>query len=129
MKIAMDWLREQQWLAAHAPEPKPRRRYIAPSSFRDEDVLATIPPPSYIEALAGVDADRAWIHCPLPDHEDSTPSFRVYDDAETGWYCWGCNRGGDIYSFGAALWGLPTRGSGFTELRKRLADELLRRAA
>jgi hypothetical protein len=33
--------------------------------------------------------------CPIPDHEDSTPSFTVY--AESGrWYCFGCSRGGDV---------------------------------
>jgi hypothetical protein len=34
--------------------------------------------------------------CPLPDHDDSTPSFYVYADNERGWTCFGCGRGGDV---------------------------------
>jgi hypothetical protein len=35
-------------------------------------------------------------HCPLPDHDDNTPSFYVYADNERGWTCFGCGRGGDV---------------------------------
>lgn len=36
-------------------------------------------------------------HCPIPDHNDKTPSFTVYPDG--GWTCSGkCNRSGDIYT-------------------------------
>lgn len=42
---------------------------------------------------------RAWYlgRCPLPDHEDRTPSFYIYP-GETGgrWWCYGCSRGGDV---------------------------------
>lgn len=42
---------------------------------------------------------RAWFvaRCPLPDHEDSNPSFYIYP-ADTGsqWWCYGCDRGGDV---------------------------------
>lgn len=34
--------------------------------------------------------------CPLPDHDDKTPSFHVYPQQNT-WHCFGCNRGGDIF--------------------------------
>lgn len=33
-----------------------------------------------------------------PFHKDSDPSFRVSDDKQT-WNCFGCGKGGDIYSF------------------------------
>ncbi len=128
--LSMAWLAERLWLADNAPGLEPRRRYIAPSSFSDDDVLATIPPAAYIETLTGEEMpERGMALCPLPDHDDHEPSFAAYDDPERGWYCFGCNRGGDIYSFAAALWNLPTRGSAFVELRTRLATELLRRAA
>lgn len=43
---------------------------------------------------------RAWFtgRCPLPDHEDRTPSFYIYPGEEVGgrWWCYGCNRGGDV---------------------------------
>ena len=36
-----------------------------------------------------------WVGlCPLPDHEEKTPSFTVFPDNH--WWCFGCNRGGDV---------------------------------
>jgi DNA primase len=39
---------------------------------------------------------RAWFtgRCPLPDHEDKSPSFYVYPPGR--WWCYGCGRGGDV---------------------------------
>jgi hypothetical protein len=39
---------------------------------------------------------EAWLtgRCPLPDHEDKTPSFYVYPPER--WWCYGCGRGGDV---------------------------------
>jgi CHC2 zinc finger len=33
--------------------------------------------------------------CPLPDHEDHTPSFVLYPETES-FFCFGCLRGGDV---------------------------------
>lgn len=38
--------------------------------------------------------DRWKASCPLPDHDDKTPSFVVYAD-QGRWWCFGCGRGGD----------------------------------
>jgi len=36
-----------------------------------------------------------WACCPLPDHDDSTPSFSI--NVETGlWNCFGCHQGGTL---------------------------------
>jgi hypothetical protein len=45
-----------------------------------------------LELLGG----RAWFtgRCPLPDHEDKTPSFYIYPPGR--FYCYGCGRGGDV---------------------------------
>ena len=45
-----------------------------------------------LEPLGG----RAWFtgRCPLPDHEDRTPSFYIYPPGR--YYCYGCERGGDV---------------------------------
>lgn len=45
-----------------------------------------------LEPLGG----RAWFtgRCPLPDHEDRTPSFYLYSPGR--YWCYGCNRGGDV---------------------------------
>jgi DNA primase len=39
---------------------------------------------------------NAWFvgRCPLPDHEDKTPSFYIYPPGR--WWCYGCGRGGDV---------------------------------
>lgn len=36
--------------------------------------------------------------CPLPGHDDTSPSFTVYSDGR-GFYCFGCCRGGDAIAF------------------------------
>lgn len=46
--------------------------------------------------------------CPLPDHEDRTPSFCVYPDERgfcPSWWCFGCNRGGDVVDLWDAMRG------------------------
>jgi hypothetical protein len=48
-----------------------------------------------LEPLGG----RAWFtgRCPLPDHEDRTPSYYIYPgDIGGRWWCYGCSRGGDV---------------------------------
>lgn len=39
---------------------------------------------------------RLWGLCPLPDHNENTPSFTV-TPARQQWYCHGCHRGGDLF--------------------------------
>jgi len=107
----------------------PRRREVRPRHLRvvpDEDILQSVSPREYVEALTGQEVPPSgMVRCPF--HEDRTPSLKVYED--TGWYTFCCHRGGDIYDFGAALFDLGTRGSDFTELRRRLASALLGREA
>jgi hypothetical protein len=45
-----------------------------------------------LEPLGG----NAWFtgRCPLPDHEDKTPSFYIYPPGR--FHCYGCGRGGDV---------------------------------
>jgi DNA primase len=39
---------------------------------------------------------KAWFtgRCPLPDHDDSDPSFYIYPPGR--YWCYGCGRGGDV---------------------------------
>jgi hypothetical protein len=88
------------------------------------DLLLTIEPARYVEALTGQVVPRyRKITCPL--HDDSTPSLHVYRHPENGWHCYGCHRGGTIYDLAGALWGLQTRGSDFLALRVRLSAAIL----
>jgi hypothetical protein len=59
-------------------------------------------------------------------HADETPSFHAYRSPERGWTCFGCTSqdgrplGGDIYTLASLLWGIPTGGPQFLELRTGL---------
>lgn len=90
----------------------------------DTDWLRAHTPRGYVYALTGESPPAGTLmHCPLPDHDDRTPSFAVYSDH---WFCFGCDRGGDIVNFGAALWGLDTRRD-FAEIVARLKRALASR--
>jgi hypothetical protein len=46
-----------------------------------------------------------WVdQCPLPDHEDKTPSFTVNSEKNV-WFCHGCLRGGDVVELARFAWG------------------------
>ncbi len=105
-----------------------RARRAARAPAWSEDVLRRIDPPSFVEALTGLHVPPSgMVSCPLPGHDDRTPSFKAYAAAEQGAWCFGCSRGGTIYDFAAQLWGypLPLRGQDFIEVKRRLLDELL----
>jgi hypothetical protein len=54
-------------------------------------------------------AGKEWVgHCPLPDHEDRTPSFAV-NEAKNLWWCHGCLRGGDVVELARLAWGYDRR--------------------
>jgi hypothetical protein len=93
--------------------------------------LRAIPLPMAIELLADVEIPRSgMVRCPLPGHDDRSPSFSVDDEV---FHCFGCLAGGrGVIDFAALLWEIEPRGSGFHEIRERLEADLLpalRRAA
>ncbi len=91
-----------------------------------EDELLTIPAPTYFSVLAGVDVSErgGMVNCPLPGHDDRTPSCRVYPGAG-GWHCFGCGRGGSIYDLAREISGIGDRGAEFKHLRRWAAEQLL----
>jgi len=94
------------------------------------DKLANIAPADYVEALTGLVPDRdGKVSCPF--HEDRTPSFHAYPDAERGWYCFSCERGGRIYDLAAHLadYSLPLRGEDFLRVRSVLLGYFASEAA
>jgi len=112
------------------PDPSaPRRRERPPAAPPgSDDPLMAIPPLVYVEALTGREVGRdSKVRCPF--HDDRTPSLHAFDDPARGWACFGCDRGGTIIDFGAALWGIEPRGAGYHEIRRRLAGALLGREA
>jgi hypothetical protein len=108
--------------------PPPQR----PNGYRAcaHDELALVDPPTYFRSLAGIEVPDGGgtVHCPLPDHEDRHRSCQVFAEAERGWWCHGCARGGRIYDLASLLaggpWGRGLREEAFTRAR-RLAGQSL----
>jgi hypothetical protein len=106
-------------------DPEPPRP--APTGRRDSDQgapgegdeLLLIAPPVYFHALSGIEvpASGRMVKCPLPDHDDAYASLQVFAEAERGWWCFGCGRGGRIYDLASLLsggpWGRELRGEAF----------------
>lgn len=86
----------------------------------DAELLKSISAVEYVEALTGEPLDGAGkMCCPLPDHEERTPSFTT---RETRWRCFGCGKHGTIYDLASALWAMPLRGPEFLDLHRRLME-------
>jgi hypothetical protein len=85
-----------------------------------DSALLAIPAAEYVRVLADREPNRAGkVLCPF--HEETDPSLHLYPDGT--FYCYGrrCRKGGTIFDFAAALWGLGTKDNDFLELRRRLA--------
>jgi hypothetical protein len=109
-------------LAPRAPTRHTPRRS---ESGRHPDPLLMIEPARYVHVLTGREPTREGkIRCPF--HPDKTPSLHVYHAPERGWTCFACTSpdgrplGGDIYTLASLLWGVPTSGREFLELRARM---------
>jgi hypothetical protein len=119
-------------LVGHLPDPPGGKvTPIRPSKREDTpDPLLGIPATEYVPALTGrvVGQDRKAT-CPFhAGGHERTPSLHAYDDPGKGWYCWGCDEGGDLYSFAAKLYDLDPRRD-FPAIKQRLVDELRGAAA
>jgi len=78
------WPRRDQTLKVRFTAVKaawPIRRFL-------EDLLM-------VTDLRQTGPDRLLCRCPLPGHDDRTPSFVVYEATDSA-YCFGCGRAGDV---------------------------------
>jgi DNA primase len=71
---------------------------------------------------------RGWRigRCPLPDHEDRTPSFYVYPEGKA--YCYGCGFHGDVIDLYQRVEGLENSKQAAMELALRYGVPLPRRS-
>ena len=86
-----------------AAERLPEQRYRYSFNRSLEAVKAAVKVVDEADWLCGPGGQKTglrrvgdrWVGlCPLPDHEEKTPSFTVYPDDH--WWCFGCHRGGDV---------------------------------
>jgi len=85
----------------------PERRGVSRRSVIEE-AKARVETIALADLLCGAGQMRRvgerWVaRCPLPDHEDRSPSFVVYP-GDGGWNCFGCNRGGDVVNLAQLAW-------------------------
>jgi len=113
-------------VAALPHDPQPRHALPVSSASRRVErnalsrALLAIPAGEYVRVLVSREPNRAGkVLCPF--HEDTQPSLQLYPDGT--FYCFGarCRKGGTIFDFAAAVWGIGTREDDFLELRRRLA--------
>lgn len=103
------------------------------------DVLKTIPAPEYVADLIGRRPDhRGYVRCPFhSDGRERTPSLCLYGPGTkyplktSSWFCFGCERGGDIYELAALVAGFPRTptGAAFLTLQQRLIDHYMKKGA
>ncbi|MGI6045446.1 MAG: DNA primase [Eggerthellaceae bacterium] len=72
------------------------------SYFSDEDIQRVRDATNIVEVVGERAPDikqrhgEFWCCCPI--HHEKTPSFHIMPDSGT-WYCFGCNKGGDVFKF------------------------------
>ncbi len=88
------------------PDTTDYERMPAPA----DDLKTHIPVEQYLaEQLPGIElravGNRIRSLCPYPDHHEETPSFTIFEDSHA--WCFGCNRGGDLFRIIGLVEGLP----------------------
>ncbi len=92
----------------------PESRYRGVSYTKPIDAAKeAVPIVDLAERLCGPDGLRrsgsTFVgHCPLPGHEDKTPSFVVYPETES-FFCFGCLNRGDVVELARLAWGYDER--------------------
>lgn len=92
------------------------RRYIPPPQI--ETIRRRIPIERFAASLAELTVSGSELVglCPLPGHDDSSPSFSV-SPARQVFFCHGCKRGGDLFALAEHLWSCD-----FYEAARRLSE-------
>jgi DNA primase len=87
---------------------RPERRGVSTRTVIEE-AKAKVSTLDFADRLCGPGKLRRvgekWVaHCPLPKHEDRSPSFTVYPETDS-FFCFGCLVGGDVIELARHAWG------------------------
>lgn len=108
------------------PRPTPDRRGVSRRSAI-EAAKEEVPTVELARRLCGEmrQAGARWVaRCPLPGHEDRTPSFTVYPETDS-WYCFGaCQKGGDVIDLAAAVWSIENPATAAAEVLLTFSREI-----
>lgn len=115
----------------------PEQRYAASFHRQIEHVKRHVKCLGVADLLCGPAGRRTglkrsgdrWVGlCPLPDHDEKTPSFTVYEEDERGWFCYGCSRGGDVLDLWMLANGHAEKWTALVELAHEYGVELVGRS-
>ena len=131
-EIALIWREECAKVplgGGRAASPEGRKRTSRIPNDRDDlSVLRSIPGSEYVSLLTGREVTRAgFVQCPLHGGgQERTPSLHVSAD-DGRWYCFGCDQGGGLLDFYAALHGrqVPRAGVEFVEFVRDVAGAII----
>lgn len=107
-------MQQEYHIKPKVTEYKAKERYRGVSYRRPIDAAKELVPTiDLADRLVGAGGLRRrggeWVgRCPLPDHQDKTPSFAVYTQTNS-WFCFGCVRGGDVIELARLAWGYDQR--------------------
>jgi len=120
-------------LVASLSDPRPPRpltavatrvRNVGLPQDADTEALRAVPAREYIPILSGREVLRGFAQCPWhKGGQERTPSLSVGGPREELFLCFGCDKGGDVFTFAAEMWGLDQRRQ-FPELKQRLKEAL-----
>jgi hypothetical protein len=87
---------------------RPERRGVSTCTVVDE-AKAKVSTLDFADRLCGSGKLRRvgerWVaRCPLPQHQDRSPSFTVYPNTDS-FFCFGCLEGGDVVELARHAWG------------------------
>lgn len=103
------------------PTSAPARKF-GKDGVREQ--LLELPAREFVFKLTGREVLHDMATCPFHSGgRERTPSLHVGGPAGNLWHCFGCNVGGDVFTFAAKLWGVDDR-SDFPRLKTRLVAEL-----
>lgn len=117
-----------------ATQALPEERYAYSFNRQIEHVKRHVKCIDVADLLCGPAGNRSglkkvgdkWVAlCPLPDHNEKTPSFTVYEDPERGFYCFGCNRGGDVLELWMLAGGISEKWAALVSLAMEYGVELV----